>query len=136
EERRLAYVAITRARSRLLMSASWWTGMNAEPADIGVFYRELAEQGILAPVPDSTEHTENPQAEHGPTVIWPLDPLGSRRERVELVAQAFLELPRQTEPDPALRQEIEILLAEAQRKRAANQAVELPNRIPASRFKD
>lgn len=94
EERRLAYVALTRAKSLLVLASHWWKGTGKKPEQLSRFLQELVEPaagtapdgpGAAAesvppiqwirqdPVPD--EDAENP---HGTTLRaawWPFDPL-------------------------------------------------------------
>jgi DNA helicase-2/ATP-dependent DNA helicase PcrA len=113
EERRLAYVAATRAKDSLLLTGAIW-GDGSTPREPSRFMVEIAElrqraEGGLVPgageaaataeritvglwsdQPD--EGAENPRAVEGRTAVWP-DPLEGRREVVEdgaeLVRQAI-----------------------------------------------
>ena len=67
EERRLAYVALTRARSDLLLTAAWW-GDGTRVRKVSVFLTELAEAGLVETVgweqvPDAAD--SNPRAVAG-----------------------------------------------------------------------
>ncbi|KGM08448.1 hypothetical protein N869_11550, partial [Cellulomonas bogoriensis 69B4 = DSM 16987] len=91
EERRLAYVALTRARTHLMLSGSWWRE-GSRPTEPSVFLTELTDgAGEGAPVvtlvtaaPDPREPDEHgrpgratkpePPAVEPPT--WPPDDLG------------------------------------------------------------
>ncbi|MDR2999180.1 MAG: DEAD/DEAH box helicase, partial [Microbacterium sp.] len=91
EERRLAYVAVTRARSDLLLTGAHWAGQK-KPRTPSPYLLEafdvLGVEGVGQVDPD-----ENPYDGPGMTASWPLDPLGARRERVERAAdevRAFL----------------------------------------------
>lgn len=53
EERRLAYVAFTRARNELLLSGAWWRDGVRQPATQSVFYSEIVESGQVRISPDS-----------------------------------------------------------------------------------
>lgn len=96
EERRLAYVALTRARSDLLLTGSWMrTGKT--PLDPSPFLTAVRDAGI------GTEITWEPEPEEPEThqispspVPWPADPAGARRDRLEAAAAAV----RQSAPDP------------------------------------
>ncbi len=153
EERRLAYVAVTRARSALLMSGSFWSGQS-KPRPPSPFLAELVEAGVLPALPESSEHEDNPLADNGRVEPWPLDPLGERRAAVQAAAIAVAEAGRaesgraesghaesgrtavNTAGSSRWERDIDLLLAErAARRRTAHQ-IELPTRIPASRFKD
>lgn len=86
EERRLAYVAMTRAASRLLLSGSFWS-TQTKPRLPSVYLRELAGAGIIGALPEASVHTSNPASERGRTVEWPRDPLGARADAVLAAAQ-------------------------------------------------
>ncbi|GAB3160844.1 ATP-dependent DNA helicase [Myceligenerans halotolerans] len=73
EERRLAYVAFTRARRDLLVTGSWW-GTATRPRTMSVFLEELAGAGLVStdgwvtpPDPDA----ENPRDLVTETAVWP-----------------------------------------------------------------
>ncbi len=105
EERRLLYVAITRAEDTLLLSGHHWGASAAKPCGPSEFLLELKdiiEQsaatgepcGIVeqwAPVPADTD--QNPLRDNVVEAIWPADPAGSRRDHVDrgatLVAEAM-----------------------------------------------
>jgi DNA helicase-2/ATP-dependent DNA helicase PcrA len=147
EQRRLAYVAVTRARDSLLLAGSYWSTQK-KPRGPGAFLRELQDAGIVAEdaFPECREPDENPLALEAEIVLWPLDPLGSRRERVISAAAAVREAEvREVETGgvgtapPAggvYRHDIDLLLAERDRRTRDAGLVALPTRIPASRFKD
>lgn len=131
EERRLAYVAVTRARSRLLLSGSFWAGQS-RPREASTFLTEVVDELGLPDLP-ALEDDANPYEGEGGTLQWPLDPLGLRRAPVEaaaaLVREAASGAP--AEPTPQLRR----LLAERRRRERAP-LLRPPTRVPASRFKD
>ncbi|MCM6762864.1 UvrD-helicase domain-containing protein [Rathayibacter sp. ZW T2_19] len=133
EERRLAYVAVTRARHHLLLSGSWWAGQS-KPRGPGVFLRDLAEAGTIPELPVEPANPENPLDRAPRTFRWPHDPLGSRGERVRAAAGRV----RLAEPAllGARGEDVRLLLAERAVRLAGGERVELPVRIPASRFKD
>jgi DNA helicase-2/ATP-dependent DNA helicase PcrA len=92
EERRLAYVGLTRARLTLLLSAHHWGATGSRPRGPGVFFSELlalpasGEPEVLAPVPGDL--TVNPVSSAPRTAAWPVDPLGDRRAAVAAGADA------------------------------------------------
>src|SRR5690606_27550258 len=73
EERRLAYVALTRARHHLLLTGSFWSS-GKKPKELGDFLVQLAKAGIIDELPAASQHDENPNGEDGPTFAWPADP--------------------------------------------------------------
>ncbi|MEO6827018.1 MAG: ATP-dependent DNA helicase [Microbacteriaceae bacterium] len=134
EERRLAYVAVTRARDAVLLTGSFWKPEVKAPRPPSTYLTELAAAELIAEMPAASRSEQNPLNEAGQTVQWPLDPLGSRRARVERAARAV----RAADPDAggAWQHEIDLLLAERAAQAAPRHDIALPSRIPASRFKD
>jgi len=133
EERRLAYVAVTRARHALLLSGSYWA-TQTKPRGPSPFLIELAESGIIGDLPAGTQSDENPLGDAVDLVLWPMDPLGGRRARVEAAAAAV----RAADPRDVGQwgTELELLLAERAARLNSSRYVPLPSRVPASRFKD
>ena len=84
EERRLVYVAATRARHLLLTAGYWWDA-SVRPRGPSDFLREIAGvRGVQVdawadPPPDGAVNPLPPPA----PVPWPTDPLGARRPLVE-----------------------------------------------------
>lgn len=148
EERRLAYVAMTRARSELLCSGYWWdeaVGMRGPSA----LLREVHEHcraggGEVArwadePAPGSV----NPRRALTHTAGWPVDPLGSRRGAVEDAAARVLAVAA----DPGAvtagewTEEVDLLLAERDTGHPGGEAgypggdeVELPEHLSVSQL--
>ncbi|PRY15130.1 UvrD/REP family DEAD/DEAH box helicase [Kineococcus rhizosphaerae] len=153
EERRLAYVAFTRAKEELLLSGAYWDDAT-KPREPSRFLREVLEAppgavpGLvsLPPAPSPGPDAVNPRTANPQRVVWPVDPLASRRTEVDagaaLVRAALAgELPA-VDPalDPALDEEVrswseqtELLLGE---RAAARQVpgVLLPAHLSASRL--
>lgn len=131
EERRLAYVAFTRARTDLLLTGSHWAGQT-RPRVPSPYLLEAIEVLGADPI-GSVDPAENPYEGAALTSTWPMDPLGARRAVVE---RAAAEVRGAAGAEPAAPSaELGRLLAE----RAARQRgilVEAPTRVPASRFKD
>lgn len=98
EEVRLGYVAVTRARSHLFCSATYW-GDGVTPLEPSSLYRKIEEiaansgtviDEIEAPQPGS----RNPDESREITSQWPRDPLGRYREDFERrVAQVRAATP-------------------------------------------
>lgn len=130
EDRRLAYVAVTRARDQLLLTGSTWSGTK-RPRSRSTFFSEIAEALGIALGED--EAGDDPYQGERRTLQWPIDPLGARRPAVAgaaAVVDAALATPR-AELDP----QATLLLAErdARRARPVHTA---PTRIAASRYKE
>jgi DNA helicase II / ATP-dependent DNA helicase PcrA len=137
EERRLAYVAVTRARHSLLLSGSFWATQTTARGP-SPFLTPLAAVGILGELPTLSEFTENPLGESADAIVWPLDPLGRRRNAIERAAELVRDAQRSpTEATDAgpWQKELDLLLTERERA-TVRDAIALPGRVPASRFKD
>ncbi|MDP3950440.1 ATP-dependent DNA helicase [Microbacterium sp.] len=129
EERRLAYVAVTRARTDLLLTGAHWAGQKS-PREASPYLREAFEVLGLDPIA-AIDDDENPYEGEGKTSVWPLDPLGGRRAVVESAAA----LVRSVDGQPAPTRQLERLLVErAERQRGIR--ADPPTRVPASKFKD
>jgi DNA helicase-2/ATP-dependent DNA helicase PcrA len=138
EQRRLIYVAVTRARDSLLLSGSYWS-TQTKPRGPGAYLLELQAAGLLPEdaFPECDEPDENPLALTSQRLTWPLDPLGARRHRVEAAAAAVRAARERGAGDGGVyARDLDLLLAERARRAADAGLVELPARIPASRFKD
>jgi len=149
EERRLAYVAATRARHALLLTASVWS----RPKTPRVTSRFLEEVLQLATVEGSTVRIREwaelpvppedgsplvkPGTEDGDQFVWPVDHLGHRRVRADAAARAVTEASEGSEPtSPTLgpwARELDLLLAErARRQSRHDDIVELPSHLSTS----
>ncbi len=132
EDRRLAYVATTRARDLLLLTGSTWSGTTKRPRGASIFLEEMAA-ALGTSLPPDEEAGEDPYLGERRTLVWPLDPLGSRRAHVEQAAERVRAAQSTERPEPT--RELALLLAEREaRLRPADTAA--PTRIPASRYKD
>ncbi len=146
EERRLGYVAFTRARRTLLLSAYWWGAAQLKPKGPSPLFQEvvglpaLVDVEHLAPEPIGA----NPllQARNA-EVEWPApyEPgrLARRRAAAALVARAQAgELDSTVQDRPAKEreaswgEEADLLLAELRRAERAERLVPLPDRLTAS----
>ncbi len=140
EERRLAYVAVTRARRLLLCGGYWWGQGVKKPRGPSIFLQEVYTQcregagevdhWAPAPAAGATNPTEELQASAG----WPIDPLGARRAAWEegaalvraALTQARADEDEATGDDDPWAEEVSMLLAERERLAAARTAVEVP----------
>ncbi|MFT7840825.1 ATP-dependent DNA helicase [Saccharothrix sp. BKS2] len=113
EERRLLYVALTRAEHSLLVSGHWWAETGDRPKGPSTFLTQIraavlaaehppADIAVWAPPPE--EDAPNPLASQTKSAQWPADPLGRRRAAVvegsELVLSALERLLAEPEPAP------------------------------------
>lgn len=162
EERRLAYVAITRARSHLLLSGSWWRD-GSKPVTPSTFLEDVAgaeppaaERLVWAAPPaegaDGAAPVKPAPAPVEPPAWPPETPLGpARQDRVLRAAEAVLEalrspadVRRPAEPVEGrpggrdgedldrLEDLVDVLLAERRRQRTERSTVALPAHLSAS----
>ena len=159
EERRLFYVALTRAEHALLVSGHWWgeTGESPRgPSDLLAEVGELAAAGggrcgvVEAWAEPPEEGVANPMASAVHETAWPVDPLGSRRAAVDegaALVRAARRAPRRTEPDDRRARgrsddpegwaaDIEVLLAERAAARHRHARVLLPPQLSVSQLVD
>jgi len=115
EERRLFYVAITRAFSSVILSGAWWDERK-KPQEPSIYVRELVDAGVVSedgwdPRPDANPLDDNP-----PDVApWPPEPtnaIRATRELASAVRAAVADPPAPASSLPYAR-EIEAMLAEA-----------------------
>jgi DNA helicase-2/ATP-dependent DNA helicase PcrA len=92
EERRLAYVAVTRPRRLLLASGYWWGDGVKRPRGPSVFLSEIratCQEGagvVDVWTPEPGGDATNPSSEVVATAEWPSDPLGARRPAMTAAA--------------------------------------------------
>ncbi|AZG48582.1 ATP-dependent DNA helicase UvrD1 [Gordonia insulae] len=102
EDRRLLYVALTRAKQALLISAHHWSETGDKPRGGSLFFDELRtiiaatvadpavdSSGMVIDVdaPEPAADASNPLAEQVVSAAWPRDNLGERRTAVAAAAQ-------------------------------------------------
>jgi DNA helicase-2/ATP-dependent DNA helicase PcrA len=148
EERRLAYVAFTRARRELLLTAHVWAD-GKSPRVTSRFLDELVEAGLAQvgvwaqmPEPDDHGKAVNPRTQQSQSVSWPVDAQSRRRLELTDSVQAVLDAMAETRdgattapmlPIDPREQEIEMLLAERDRAgRRDAEAVRMPRHLSAS----
>lgn len=147
EERRLAYVAMTRARSALLLTGAWW-GDGTGPRRPSLFLTELADAGLVSGDDWSAEPTDgesNPRTGAETPPVWPADPFGAavdgspppRRSAVESAAAAVrVAMAGDATPPDAGRSRwdhlADVLLDERDRAASPSNDVELPAHLSAS----
>lgn len=163
EERRLAYVALTRPKRELLLSGARWKAHSKDDSkkfsEPSRYLKEIVDanlEGVRLIKVDPNgglpeyESLTNPKPLSSVIDIWPLDPLGERhRAVVELAASAveanltrsqdLVELIQENQINEVtndLISEVDLLVREQIEAESRVHEVELPVRIPASRFKD
>jgi DNA helicase II / ATP-dependent DNA helicase PcrA len=88
EEMRLAYVAVTRARTHLICTTAWWRdGANwVSPSNIFTLIATAASANggrLISDVAAPDETCENPTLENPQTAAWPRDYLGDKRAQFD-----------------------------------------------------
>lgn len=145
EERRLAYVAFTRARSELICSGYWWDdatqarGPSELLAEVAAHCAAVGTPAAeWAPPPDPD--TANPRRAEVRTRLWPHDPLGARRAMVDAAA-GLVRTPEvgttaagSTAETGEWDEEIALLLAERDTTGADQVDVVLPEHLSVSQL--
>jgi DNA helicase-2/ATP-dependent DNA helicase PcrA len=156
EERRLAYVAVTRARTTLIASGHWWGPAQKKPRGPSPFLLELAAHangdgnGRVDHWADTPLAKTNPALATPPSYTWPapVDPVAhaARREAADAV-RALVAAPAAARADgddragmtaaerallAELDQETRLLIDEELRARAPTRLVALPTGLTAT----
>ena len=150
EERRLAYVAFTRARHELLLTGSHLAKAAAKPRPMARFLDELVRRELVRPYgpgwQNYDEDQPNPLAGGGTTGTWPPpEPTGIRGEHREARRRAAHDVAAagragaapEASTDPTVARwvaEAELLLAERARRRDQPPSVHLPDHLAATRI--
>lgn len=128
EDRRVAYVALTRARRDLLLTGYWYDEAVSARGP-SVFLAELAEAGLLGAGLEEIagqRPAANPLLLEEPRATWPLDPLAEagRRELLESAARRVRSAdPGAPSGDPELDELVELLLAEEDARRTSGESL-------------
>ncbi len=152
EERRLLYVAITRAERTLLASGHQWGRTGSKPHGPSEFLQEVAK--AASPYGPAVRWSgapadgqPNPLTAAPRTASWPQDPLGERRRQIQqgadLVLQAVADGGRSApagEPNPGgepddpngWSRDVRALLAERRALRSRSVEVALPQTVSAT----
>ena len=140
EEYRLIYVAITRTKQALLLTGSYWKPGNAGSRKPSRFLDQLAGESFEFP---EIKSQANPLDLEPKTASWPLDPVGERhastlKDAAKQVEKASEQLAVSgiDSKRSSVQEEIDLLLKEQDDRLARLAVVDLPVRIPASRFKE
>jgi len=132
EERRLGYVALTRARHELLLTGSFWA-TQTRPKRPSPFLAELVRAGLVQhqDLPTGSQHEENPAGPVGQTATWP-DPAAAVGQQWDRLWQEAADgaLPGVSAQAQQWWRDAELLLAE--RDRAAAQTPDRPAHLSAS----
>lgn len=141
EERRLAYVACTRARSQLLLGSWVWGATGQQPRLASRFLDEARATGVVetldwAEMPE-TKDVRNPALEVARRVMWPIEEQAPERPRLAAAADGMgTDAEVDLGADP-LDEQMRILLEERERRRRArgeDASVELPAHLSTSQL--
>jgi DNA helicase-2/ATP-dependent DNA helicase PcrA len=143
EEIRLGYVAVTRARTHLLCTTSWWRegAKSVDPSELFTHVANVAhERGgvLLSETPAPEDGVRNPVEVNPDTGYWPRDPLGDRR--AEFDAAVALVQKSSAHSLKAASDEVvdswihdaQALIAEVKLRSSGSIEVALPSRISTS----
>lgn len=132
EERRLAYVALTRARHDLLLTGSFWVNQT-RPKRPSPFLRELIDAGLveIEELPAQSRHEINPAGAATQVAAWPEPEATIGRQWEQLWSEPVAPtLPGVSEQARDWWRDAELLLAE--RDRAGAQPPDRPAHLSAS----
>ena len=143
EEIRLGYVAVTRARTHLLCTTSWWRegAKSVDPSELFSHVAHVAQERggvLLSETPTPEEGVRNPLEVNPDTGYWPRDPLGDRRAdfdaAVALVrkSSAHVLKPAGDEVVDSWIHDAQALIAEVKLRTSGSIQVALPSRISTS----
>lgn len=147
DERRLAYVAVTRAKHAVIASGSWWGPTQSKPRGPSNFLIDLHEQathqGDWAPPPE--DEASNPLLQNIIYQMWPPELAQTTRDRIrsaaDLVTQAMQnphDLTKLTtnEQDQVAAWEADLaaIVNQAQAYAATERLVRLPTSLSASQL--
>ncbi|NUQ33281.1 MAG: ATP-dependent helicase, partial [Dermatophilaceae bacterium] len=150
EERRLAYVAVTRARNDVLLTTHVWGATKKTLSVPSRFLLEIRDalgdgvtQQVWHPAPDPVEDSKgrpvaptNPYLVDPVSALWPHDPMAHRRAALDGVVERLTEAVRSGDAppvgDPRL-DDLRLLLAEqAARRSRGEPVVDVPRHLSAS----
>jgi DNA helicase-2/ATP-dependent DNA helicase PcrA len=143
EERRLLYVALTRAQRSLLVSGHHWGEAGSAPRVVSDFLLEIRDAASCvvdqwAAAPDDGQ--TNPLDTAPRQAVWPQDPLRTRRDAVAggaaLVRDALEtggDIPAPVRSAGSWQCEVDVLLAERDARRGPQQ-VRLPAHLSVSQL--
>ncbi|WP_062076802.1 ATP-dependent DNA helicase [Demequina globuliformis] len=139
EERRLFYVALTRARSHVLLSGSWWS-TSTSPSAPSLLLQELLDGGYVTRDGWAPEPGPDAEKPHVPpaSAPWPppvTDEQASRRALAREVSDAMATPgAEQDEWDPALplARDLAAMLAERDAHRGSGPTVPMPGHLTTS----
>jgi DNA helicase-2/ATP-dependent DNA helicase PcrA len=110
EDRRVAYVAATRAKTHLLLTGSWYADGRVAGRPPSIFLEELAQSGLISRAGWTPDPGKPVADAAGPTPTWPPAHPAGRREPILTAAAAAVE--RFSQPLGRLRNDEVVVLLE------------------------
>ena len=143
EELRLAYVAVTRARTHLYLSTSWWRDGDESKDVSDIFSWALSHADELKAVIDTDGEqpvSETPKPDDFPeqTALWPIDHLGNKRGRFDAAVALLADVhsyeggSAESTLEPSWIEDMEALLLEREQYQKGRLEIELPHRLSTS----
>jgi len=143
EEMRLAYVAVTRAKTHLLCTTSWWRGGSTAvaPSEVFALISQVASTHggqALSQMQSPADDARNPSIENPLSAQWPRDPLGNHRTEFDAAIALVDSSDAHTlvsSPDSEINSWIEdaqALINEQLGKNKTDFEVALPSRLSTS----
>ncbi|WP_051392909.1 ATP-dependent DNA helicase [Glycomyces arizonensis] len=136
EERRLAYVALTRAKHLLLAGGYWWDADSSRARKPAPYLEEARLAGAEAAV-WTESGPSNPLEEQGRTAQWPkAAPLGSRQDSFAEAAELVAASGELSDAPAARRwaEEAALLLAERDERESGVVKLPRPRRLSTSQL--
>ncbi|HEX7662606.1 MAG TPA: UvrD-helicase domain-containing protein [Pseudonocardiaceae bacterium] len=153
EERRLLYVALTRAQRSLVVSGHWWGETGSKPRGPAHMLTEIHDAIEADPTIGVIDQWAaqpvgpNPLTEQARSASWPADPLPGRREAVVEGARLVLAALRSPATEPAepaagedrddpedWARDVDVLLAERAAAGRRTERVTLPDHLTVSQL--
>ncbi|GLZ81949.1 ATP-dependent DNA helicase [Actinorhabdospora filicis] len=145
EDRRLAYVAFTRARHTLVTSGYWWGETSVGVSGPSAYLEELrSAEATVDQWAERPMDERNPMLENPPSAVWPAPaPLGAKQGAIEEAAALVMAMstvdvpeiaPEEDEEVAAWAHEAELLLAERDENASGVVRLELPGQLSVSQL--
>lgn len=134
EERRLFYVALTRARSHVLLSGSWFPGVK-KPLQPSMYVTELLESGSVARGTwAELEPDAGPPEREAVTAVWPrvADPASAPRKKLAALVASAQPLEPSEWAELPLGSALGRMLADELARHRGRDSVELPEHLTTS----
>ncbi len=132
EERRLFYVALTRARSHVIVSGAWWSDRKS-PHLMSPYLEELVQAGVAQPDVwvDAPDPAERREPEPPAPVEWPVAPGPVHAARAEFAAVVDAASPAEAGAHP-LAADVEAMLTERSARAGGAASASMPAHLSST----